>query len=621
MDSQESGRTILESLKNLRFFEGDETEFWTGFLSNTAVLCKSPVVCFISKEDEAWTVRQEFYSNESIKTYKNLLLTSALGLVERACQNSFAFERLDLKVPQITHPFALVFKIEVSKTYEQSIIFVVVDRGNIQQFNDLVVRTQLIGDIPLDYYARQQKSHTETANASNALLVNALEVVNMIMHKERFLLSCITLVNEIAARFNCSQVSLGWRKGNYIRTVAISHLEDFKKHSEAISALEGVFEEAYEQDAVVVYPKTDGNFIIDRTHQKYGRKQNLSQVVTIPAHINDDIVTVMTCEKQDSALTVFEIDAITLILNQVAPWLNVWHRQDRWLGGRLALGLKETLSSWLGFEHSLLKAAAIVISAALLYSFVGEWNYKIEGSATLKTDSVSYMAAPYDGLIYDVKVREGDEVRKDDLLLKLDTKELLLKEAQMTADIVRYSSEAEKNRANKMLADMKIAQSKVNEARAELDRVRYYIEQAGLKAPFDGIVVEGDKQKLLDSPVSKGDILLKIAKIDEMYVQMKVSERDIGEIGKGAKGRLILLSRPHHTFNVTVDKMIPMAEVDQREGNVFIVKASIDDDQQAWWRPGMSGITKIEAGRRKVIWILTHRSVEFIRMRLWEYIW
>lgn len=617
MHSRESGKTILENLKNLRFFEGDETDFWTRLLYNTAVLCKSPVVLLMSKENDEWSVRQEYYDNEEIKTDRNLHVASALHIVERAYQNGFAYERLESGLPQIALPFALVFKVEADETYEKSVIFVVVDKGNTQQFNDMVVRTHLISDIPLNYYTRKQKSHTETGNESNQLLVNALEVANTIMDKRRFLLSCMTLVNEIAYRFNCSQVSLGWQKGHYIRTVAISHLENFKKHSEAISALEGLFEEAYEQDEIVVYPKTNDKFIIDRTHQNYHKKNNLSQVVTIPVYINDKIVAVVTCEKQDSALTVFEIDTVKLIVNQVAPWLNVLHYNDRWVGSRIAIRLKETLGSWLGVEHSLLKATAIIISAALLYSFIGEWDYKVEGSVTLKTDSVSYISAPYDGLIYDVKVHEGDEVKKSSLLLKLDTQELLLKESQESADIVRYTREAEKSRAHEALADMKIAQSKVNEAQAGLDKVRYHLAQANIKAPFDGIVVEGDNKKLLSSPVSKGDILLKIAKVDAMYVKIKISERDIDEITKGAKGELRFLSRPDDTFKITVDKIIPMAEVDQREGNVFIVKAKIDDKPQAWWRPGMSGIVKIDAGNRKIIWIITHRLTEFIRMYFW----
>lgn len=613
----ESGKTVLENLRNLRSFKGDETDFWKQFLYNTAILCKSPVVFVIIKEKDEWAVRHEYYHDEAVKSYKDIFAASAVNIVDRAHQNGFAYERLQFSLPQLTFHFSLVFKIETGMTGEDAVIFVVVDKENVSQFNDIIVRTQLISDIPFYYYARAKQLSAEMQDESDRLLAHSLEVINTVMHKEGFLLSCMTLVNEIAYRFNCSQVGLGWPKADYIRTVAVSHLEDFKRHSEAVRDMEGIFEEVYEQDAMVIYPKMDDRFVIDRKHQAYCRSRNACQIATIPCHMNNKIVAVITCERSDSALSVLEIDTIALILNQVAPWLNALYYKDLWFGSRMALRIKKMLGSWLGAEHTMAKVSAIIISAALLYSFIGEWDYKIEGSADLKTDFVSYIAAPYDGLIHEVRVHEGDEVKKNDFFLKMDTRELLLKEAQVSADVVRYKRESEKSRAGGSLADMKIALSKSDEAQAELDKVRYYLEQAKINAPFDGIVVEGDKQKLVGSPVSKGDILLKIAKVAAMYATIKISEHDISEIAKGAKGQLRLLSRPDYTFGITVDKIVPMAEIDQREGNVFVINARIDDKPMDWWRPGMSGIVKINTGQRKIIWILTHRLMDFIRMYFW----
>jgi hypothetical protein len=36
-----------------------------------------------------------------------------------------------------------------------------------------------------------------------------------------------------------------------------------------------------------------------------------------------------------------------------------------------------------------------------------------------------------------------------------------------------------------------------------------------------------------------------------------------------------------------------------------------------WWRPGMSGIGKIEAGERTLFWIIFHRTIDFLRMFFW----
>ena len=615
--SPEDGKSVLENLRNLRFLDGDETQFWDIFLHNIAELCKSSVAFLIICENAEWVVQQEYYGNEAIKTNKESFLAPALHLAERAHQNGFAYERLELTFPQTILPYALVSRVDVGDAYDKAVLFLIADRRSSQQFNDIVVRTQLVSDIPSYYYIGKRKADDGTSKEANQLLVNALETANKIMEKDKFLLSCMTLVNELAYRFNCSQVSLGWKKGHYIRTVAISHLEDFKRQTQAIGALEGVFEEAYEQDEMVVHPKVNDKFVVDRVHQKYCRNLNLNQVASLPVYAHEKIVAVVTCERRDSPLTVYELDTLRLIVNQVAPWLDALRFRDRWVGDRLAQRFKEHLDALLGVEHSLLKATAVVTSVLLLYICFGEWNHRVEGSATLKTDSISYISAPYDGMISEVIVHEGDEVRKGAPLLKLDTRELLLREAQESADIARYQREAEKSRANEALADMKIAQSRLEEVQAGLDKVRFYIQQAHIKAPYDGVVVEGDSRKLLGSPVSKGDILLKIAKVGAMYVNVKISERDIDQIAKISKGELILLSRPDQTFSLTLDKVIPMAEVDQREGNIFVVKALIDDQPLAWWRPGMSGVAKIDVGKRKIIWILTHRLTDFIRMYFW----
>jgi hypothetical protein len=38
---------------------------------------------------------------------------------------------------------------------------------------------------------------------------------------------------------------------------------------------------------------------------------------------------------------------------------------------------------------------------------------------------------------------------------------------------------------------------------------------------------------------------------------------------------------------------------------------------QPWWRPGMMGVCKIKAGKRSLLWIFGHRTVDFFRLWLW----
>ena len=610
---QETGKSVLEAIKGLRYFAGDETTFWDTFLKYIKTLSKSPFVVHFVLQEAEWAVQH--HCSDDAASLNAVALPQ--GMAERALQNSFAFERAEHSLPGFSQPFSVAVKLDTAPTDNHSILLVIFDKANAQQFNDLIVRIQLVTDIPVNYYRNMQHVPEVKVKPSERLLASVIDIATIVNSKDNFLLACMTLVNELAYRFDCSQVSIGWVKGGYVRAVAISNRENFERQSEIISDLEAVYEEAFDQRTALVWPQVSEVYCVDRAHSAYCNDYNVYQMVTVPLHMKDSVVAVITLERKSSELENGAIAAIKVLAEQVAPWLEMLHHKSKWFGARSTTALGKALDSLLSVEHSLIKLTVVLLLAGMLYLFFGEMEYTIEGSAALKTDSVGYLSAPFDGIISEVSVHEGDLVKKNEVLLRLDIKELVLKAAQSSADVTRYTRESEKSRAHEALADMKIAQSRVDEVQAELSRVQQHLGQSQIKAPFDGAVVEGDNKKLLGAPVSKGDMLLKIARIDAMYLTVKVHERDIGEFREHEKGRLSLLSRPNETFAITVKQIIPMAEVDQKDGNIFVIKADINDPLQAWWRPGMSGIARVDVGKRRVIWIVSHRLIDFIRMKLW----
>jgi hypothetical protein len=80
---------------------------------------------------------------------------------------------------------------------------------------------------------------------------------------------------------------------------------------------------------------------------------------------------------------------------------------------------------------------------------------------------------------------------------------------------------------------------------------------------------------------------------------------------------VILLSQPGQEIAFTVSNLVPMAQVKGDEGNHFLLKAEINAPVQDWWRPGMVGLAKIDAGDRNIAWILFHRLVDTLRLWFW----
>ena len=152
-------------------------------------------------------------------------------------------------------------------------------------------------------------------------------------------------------------------------------------------------------------------------------------------------------------------------------------------------------------------------------------------------------------------------------------------------------------------------------AQARVDLVRYRLARAEMRAPFAGVVVEGDLREKIGAPVKTGDILLKVSQLKGLYVEMRVPERDVDLIQHSEVADVAFASRPEDTFKVKVERIEPSALPD-REGNFFIVRGQLDQRAE-WFRPGMSGVAKIEAGHRSLLWMATHRLIDFLRLKLW----
>ena len=125
-----------------------------------------------------------------------------------------------------------------------------------------------------------------------------------------------------------------------------------------------------------------------------------------------------------------------------------------------------------------------------------------------------------------------------------------------------------------------------------------------------------DLRDRLGSPVKTADVLMKVAQIDTLYAEAEINERDVHEILGKEAGEIAFVAQPKHTFPMRI-ATVEQAAMPKPDGNVFLVRCALEQRPESWWRPGMSGVCKIDVGRRSLWWILTHRTVDFLRLKLW----
>lgn len=606
---------IIESLERMQQFAGPPNEFWPVFLEGSAGIAGARFGVLIVRADgeDSWRNLCVWPAGGPRGMRASDIKARVEEIAAVSAHKGYAWEQARSSRAGKNDGVVLGVRLDLEEQGAVSVAVFFVDKGSGATPEEITTRLKLVSHIPAAY---QMGSVANQARQDVVQFAEALDLMVLINAQDRYVAAAMTFCNEVASRYRCERVSLGWLKGGYVRVQAISHMERFEKKMDAVQALEMVMEEAFDQNEEILWPRPEGTSFVTRDHEAFSREQGAGNMVSLPIRLDDDPAGVVSCERSGEPFSEEEVRGLRVLCDQAARRLGDLKRYDRWFGARMAAYSKEMLGKLLGVEHTFAKFMSILVCVALAVLIFGKWNYRVEASFLLKTDELSYLPASFDGYIDKVHVKVGDRVTEMDPLLSLDTGELLLEESMAIANQNRYSREAEKARAQNALADMKIALALEAQARARLELVRYNLQHAEVKSPFAGIVVEGDLEEMLGAPVKKGDVLFKVARIDKMYAELKVDERDIHEIAADATGEIAFVSRPKLKFPVKLERIDPVA-ITEEEGNIFLVRATFTEEISGWWRPGMSGMAKINVGKRNLLWIFTHRTIDFLRLFFW----
>jgi hypothetical protein len=605
----------LDELARLRRFSGTPAEFWPAFIAAAAAVAGADKGVLILKDPKENTWKKLSESAASAHGERTVL-TFTRHLVElgqRAAETGSAVLPIEQTANADLKHYGIAVKLPLNRPEEICIATFLLRNATEQQAHEALIRVQLAADTPFAYLLTLSSAQTKGDSEKFAASIDTITLLN---NERKFLGAAIALCNAVESRYGCDRVSLGWLERGYIRMKSISRTERFDKNMAAVKAMELMMEESLDQDEEIIVPAPEKATFVWRDHEKFARQNSASNICSIPIRVDGKATAVLTCERQSRPFAAAELQQLRLACDQAARRLSDLHEQDGWIGARTARKVRSQCAKVLGPEHTWSKIVAILGAIALVILFFVPVNYRVEGNFILKSDAVSYLTAPFDGFIREVKVRPGDRVQKDSVLLQMDTDELAIEEANALADQVRFQREAEKARATNGLAEMRIALALAEQSKARLEMTRLRLKQSAIRAAFDGVVVEGDLRERIGSPIKQGDALFKTTKLDGMYIEAEINQRDVQNVKLDAPGEIALVTQPKLKYPVKVERVYPAAITKDGE-NIFIVRATLQDAPAEWWRPGMSGLIKAEASKRTLFWILTHRTVDFLRMWLW----
>ena len=449
-------------------------------------------------------------------------------------------------------------------------------------------------------------------------LVNLVDLVAAGLEHEQFRVAATEVANELAERFSCQRVGLGFLRYHRVRVEALSHSSRIDQHSNLVRAIQDAMSESLDQGTTVVYPvESETTVWVTRFHAQLAKLQQGGAICTLPLIKNGKAIGALLLEraadKPFSAETVEQCEQIGLLLG---PVLETRRRDERPLPAKILASLQSWGAKLLGPRHLPLKVAVSLTAALLVWLSLASAMLRIPCDSALEAGVCRVVVAPQQGYIATAHFRAGDRVQEGAVLATLDDQELRLEQRKWKSQRAQLLKEYRQALAGSDRAEVAILKAKRAQAEAQLRLVEQQLARTTLVAPFSGLIVKGDLSQALGSPVTRGEVLYEVAPTDDYRVVLKVDDRDIGLVSLGQRGQLKLSGIPDQTIAVTIDRLTPVSATE--EGSNFFRVDAVMESHSDLMRPGMEGITKIEIGREKLLWIWTRRLVDWVRLFVWN---
>jgi multidrug resistance efflux pump len=448
-------------------------------------------------------------------------------------------------------------------------------------------------------------------------LALAMDLIATAVQEQRLAAAALAVANEMSSGLKCDRVSVGLERHGSIKVLAISNTAVFDARMSLVRLIGEAMDEVLDLDAALVWPPHAGSEQGAVAHAELASELRDVAICSVPLLEDGHAIGALTLER--SSGDAFDEETIELCKTAgglLGPILGLKRDNERGALRRMREGFHDKALILFGPRHPGVKLVALVALAIVVSLGFATGTYRVPAKTVVEGAVQRAAVAPFDGHIAQSFVRAGDTVQSGQVLVRLDDRELKLEHARLTSEREQAARKQRQALATQDRGAMAVIAAQLAQTDAQLLLISDKLARATLVAPFEGVVVSGDLNQLLGTPVEQGKLLFQIAPLDAYRVVLEVDERDIATIELGQSGELTLSGLPDRRLGFSVQQITPVAS--QQDGrNFFRVEAHLKTDLERV-RPGMEGIGKITVGERKLIWIWTHSFVDWLRTWAWK---
>jgi biotin carboxyl carrier protein len=453
---------------------------------------------------------------------------------------------------------------------------------------------------------------------------SVMEVIATALREASLQQALFEAANQVARILGCSRVVFGLSSEDTLRVAAFSNAAWFEKNAGIVKHYLAAMEEASDRLAPVSWQRAErdasgnGQDQPAPAHARLALENGAMCIHSAPLKQGVNCIGVITLERDSEPFSANDLAWIDALAGLLPPVIGLKRQSERGAAGKMRDDVGKLFSRLFGPRHLVLKfgaASALLLVATLALT---QTDYRVSAKMVVEGEVQRAAVAPFDGFVLASQARAGDAVKEGQILCELDDRDLRLEQQKWASESEQRSRELREAMANHNPIAVQVLSAQLQQSEAQMKLATARISRAKITAPFDGIVISGDLSQLIGSPVEQGKKLFEIAPLHAYRIILQVDERELRHVSLGQPGKLVVTGIAGEPMPFQVSQITPVASA-QDGGNFFRVEARLAQGG-VQMSPGMEGVGKINVGKRRLWWILTHTFTDWLRLALWTWL-
>lgn len=417
-------------------------------------------------------------------------------------------------------------------------------------------------------------------------------------------------VNHLLNYLGATQVSMATRVRGKLPIAAISGCTKLAVGSELAQLHETVLNEAALRGEATRWPVADeksGHLLL--AHRNLAQKYGYQELYSIPLETagGDPVGALLVAFQTPTDPETDHLSFLKAAGPRLASAIDVIQRAE----AQSLFGLVKRAAYGIAKSKQRFLIAVAVLLAILLSIPV---PYRVRCQCVLQPSIKREVVAPFDGVIRQSSVDAGDQVSGGQVLAQMDDRDTLLQLASTRAQLEKAKKQREIALAQRDIPQSIEADLEAKSLEAKLRLLSLQLQKSQIRNPLDGVVLSSRMDDLDGTTVRKGDLLYEVGSPRMLRCEIAIPSEDLANLKPDSPVKIWINGYESYPVQARLVRIRPKSEL-RNAKNVFVGELEIDNRDHRF-RPGMTGIVRLDGKPNPLGWNLFHKPISFIQSRL-----